>query len=330
MTPGPRCPVAHRTDLDRPQLAFDHDDEQENERRQRQHRGPGPRTVGRIHVQQRAPHPIDRPRRIQNVSPRHAKDVVDHLGHAAQDEEDGEADRAGHDSPLHVGGTGHRDQTENEQPQKEAYQHAGTKRPVREEPPAASQADLQREQEEARNPRDDRQHADDHRQPREGVAPAREGPAEVQRERVIRQVRRNQTGPGQRREEDRAAPLDVHENREEPAVNLDELKKPPVEALEQLHMICQIDEAGTQERPHERRHRQQENEPLLIELAPGVARKDHEARPPPRERSRVSPISAFVNCHVTFGWRRAPRHLACAPGGPWLSGRSLPACHGGA
>ena len=170
-------------------------------------------------------------------------------------------------------------------------------RPVRQEPPAAGQADLQSEQKEARNPRDDRQHADEHGQPRQGVAPAREGPAEIERKRVVRQVRRQKAGAGQRREEDRASPLDVHEDREEPAVNLDERAKLRFEPLEQLHMIGEIDEAGAEERPDERRHREQENQPLLIEPAPGVAGQDHEPRPAPREGSRVPLISPLVNSH---------------------------------
>src|SRR4029079_1638512 len=124
-------------------------------------------------------------------------------------------------------------------------------------------------------------------------------------------------------------------------------------------VIGEIDEAGAEERPDERRHREQEDQPLLIEFAPGVTGKHHEARPAPREWSVVSPISPLVNSHLflirglrprtpytltrgdptipaafawlargahslTFGRRRAPRPQACAPGVPSLSGRSPP------
>ena len=40
------------------------------------------------------------------------------------------------------------------------------------------------------------------------------------------------------------------------------------EPLEQLHVIGEIDEAGAQQRPHERHHRQQHDEPLLVKLPP--------------------------------------------------------------
>src|SRR4029450_571849 len=121
-------------------------------------------------------------------------------------------------------------------------------------------------------------------------------------------------------------------NREERPVHLDEREEVLVEPLEQLHVIGEIDEAGAQERPDERYHREQEDQPLLIQLAPRVAGKDHEPRPAPREGSRVSRISPLVDRHyVTSGRRRAsglPR--ACVPGGPSPSGRSPPTYPGGA
>ena len=202
------------------------------------------------------------------MPPRHAKDFVDHLGDAGQEEEEGEADRPGHNPPLHVRGTGHRHQAQNQQPEKEPDHHARTQRPVRQEPPPAGQTDLQSEQEKAGNPRDDRQHADDDDQACESVAPAGKRTTQVKREGVVRQVRRNQARPGQRREEDREARLDVHEDREEPAVNLDELAKLRFEPLKQLHVIGEIHEAGAQERPDERQHREQDHEALLIEATP--------------------------------------------------------------
>src|SRR5687768_1557348 len=68
---GGRCaralPHGSSHHLDGPQLAFDHHDEQANERRQRQQGGQGPRALGRIYAQQRAPYPVDRPGRIQDV-----------------------------------------------------------------------------------------------------------------------------------------------------------------------------------------------------------------------------------------------------------------------
>ena len=89
---------------------------------------------------------------------------------------------------------------------------------------------------------------DQHRQPGEGVAPACERPAEVERQRVVGEIGRDQAGPGQRREEDREAGLDVHEDREEPPVDLDELPELRIESLQQLRVIGQIDEAGAQQR----------------------------------------------------------------------------------
>src|SRR5687768_13993841 len=120
-------------------------------------------------------------------------------------------------------------------------------------------------------------------------------------------------------------------------------------------MVREIDEAGAQKGPDERRHREQDNQPLLIEPAPGVAGQDHEPGPAPRQGSRVSPVSAFIYRHLV-NWirenvvrlrarpvRRAtarPRRsryaakagfpLSSATGGPWLSGRSPPACLAGA
>ena len=74
-------------------------------------------------------------------------------------------------------------------------------------------------------------------------------------------------------------------------------------------MIGEIDEAGAHEWPDERRHRQQEDQPLVIELALGIAGKDHEPGPAPREGSRVSCISSLIDRHRSgprrqFGLRR--------------------------
>jgi len=71
-----------------------------------------------------------------------------------------------------------------------------------------------------------------------------------------------------------------------------------VEPLKQLHVIGEVDKTGAQERPDERHHREQEDEPLLVQPAPGIARQDHEPGPAPREGSVVPPISAFVYRHT--------------------------------
>ena len=49
----------------------------------------------------------------------------------AQDEEEGQAHRGRDDAPLHVRGTGHRDQAQDQQPDQEPGDHAGAERPVR-------------------------------------------------------------------------------------------------------------------------------------------------------------------------------------------------------
>ncbi len=44
-----------------------------------------------------------------------------------------------------------------------------------------------------------------------------------------------------------------------------------IEPLQQLHVIREVDEAGAQDGPDERQHREQEDQPLLVEPPPGVA-----------------------------------------------------------
>ena len=70
-----------------------------------------------------------------------------------------------------------------------------------------------------------------------------------------------------------------------------------VESLQQLRVIREIDEAGAQQRPHEREHREQQDETLLIEPSPGVAGQHQESGPAPGEGPAVSPIASFVDRH---------------------------------
>src|SRR5262249_40280894 len=157
--------------------------------------------------------------------------------------------------------------------------------PVPADPGGGGQSRLQPEEHQTGNPRDDRQHAYENRQPGEGVAPARQRAAEIERQRVVRKIRRDQAGSREGGEKHREASLDVHEDREEPAVDLNELTKPPVESLQQLGVIAQVDEARAQNRPYERQDRQQEDETLLIEPSPGVTRQHEKSGPATRERT---------------------------------------------
>ena len=138
-------------------------------------------------------------------------------------------------------------------------------RPVHLEPRDAGQSHLQAEQDQARNPRDDRQHADDHREPRQRIAPPRERPAEVQRQCVVRQVRRIRPGPASAARNTANTDCTYMNTTKKVPFTWMNCRNPD-RALQQVDVVREVDEAGAQERPDERQHREQEDLTLLIQL----------------------------------------------------------------
>src|ERR1039458_9773131 len=203
--------------------------------------------------EQRGPDGADQVAEVQQVAPLCAHDAVDGAAESGGHEENAEEQAAGHGLPLYPGREGQGQQREEQNPDPRAEEERAGDAQVLAEPAVAFQRRLQNEEQQAGNPSHDGHQNQQHGELAEHVLGAREGPREIQRQRVVGEVRRDLSGSYEGREEERHHALPAEEVHKEAGVDFDQVAD--LQHLQGAEIVLNINDEREDER---RQHGNQE------------------------------------------------------------------------
>ena len=179
----------------------------------------------RIDLKQRIPYRPHQVRNVEEVARVGSHYSVDRLGEARSEEHHAEQQGAGHNSPFHPRRERHRQQRQNCDPDQRRKDQTARNPKIRPGPTRPCKASLHGKQNQSRHPGDLRKQNCQHRRLAQHVLGSRKRTAEIQRQRPIGKIGRDQSRPGEGRQQKRKHSLHTHEIEEELVVDREHARR---------------------------------------------------------------------------------------------------------